>query len=66
VIINGYDATKSTVAEDTAADVIRNCAQVEILAVTPYDDTIDHENFHPGDQVIKSLSLRDWQKLGKR
>ncbi|MFA5239838.1 MAG: dethiobiotin synthase [Phycisphaerae bacterium] len=63
VIINNYNATESTVAEDTAAETIAKCTGEDILAVVPFDETIDTENQNLGEFIVSSLMHCDWEKL---
>jgi hypothetical protein len=65
VIINGYDATKATTAEETAEHVISRCGSINILSVVPFDETTDMENANPGQFVLQSLSDCNWQKLAQ-
>ena len=66
VVINGYKATESTVAEDTAAEVIAKCSGADILAVVPFDETVDIEEPNLGEFVVGSLMDCDWVKLAER
>lgn len=65
VVINGYKATDSTVAEDTAPEVIAQCGSVDILSVVPFDETVDIEEPNLGEFVIGSLADCDWEKLAR-
>ncbi|MHC4476377.1 MAG: dethiobiotin synthase [Planctomycetota bacterium] len=63
VVINGYDATKSTIVEETAEQVIARCGRVNVLAVVPFDETVDIEESNLGEVIVSSLSDCDWAKL---
>jgi dethiobiotin synthetase len=65
VVINGYDATKATVAEETAGQIITQCTGVKILAIIPFDETVDIEEPNLGEVIIPSLSDCDWGKLAR-
>ncbi len=62
IIINGFNATESTVAEETAAEVIARCSGVNILAEVPFDEAVNIEEPNLGEFVIDSLTDCDWQK----
>ena len=63
VVINGYDATKAAVAEDTAEQVITQCSGVNVLSVVPFDETVDIEEPNLGEMIVPSLMDCDWAKL---
>ncbi len=63
VVVNGYNATESTAAEDTAPEVIAKCSSVDILAVVPFDETVNIEKPNLGEVIIGSLTGCDWEKL---
>ena len=65
VVINGFDATKGNVAEDTAEQVIAHCSGVSILAIVPFDETVDITDPDLGEVIIPSLEDCDWAKLGQ-
>ena len=65
VVINGFDATKAGVAEDTAEQVIARCGSVNILAVVPFDETVDIAEACLGEVVVPSLEDCDWAKSGQ-
>jgi dethiobiotin synthetase len=65
VVINGYDATKATVAEDTVGQVITKCSGVGIVAVVPFDETVSIEQASLGETIISSLLDCDWAKLSQ-
>ncbi|UCE98559.1 MAG: dethiobiotin synthase [Planctomycetota bacterium] len=66
VVINGYDATKTTVAQETTEQVLSQCSGVKILSIVPFDETVDIENPNLGEVVIESLSGCNWAKLAQR
>jgi len=66
VVINGYDATKATVAEETAEQVIARCSGVDVLCVVPFDETVDIEEPNLGEMPVESLKDCDWAKLAQR
>jgi dethiobiotin synthetase len=63
VVINGYNAVESTPAEDTAPEVIAKCSGVNVLAVVPFDETVNIEKPNLGELTIGSLMGCDWEKL---
>jgi dethiobiotin synthetase len=63
VVINGYKATESTTAEDTAPEVIAQCSGADILAVVPFDETVDIEEPNLGEFIVGSLMDCNWEKL---
>lgn len=65
VVINGYDATRGSVAEDTCGEVITQCSGVGILAVVPFDETVSIEHRSLGETVMRSLSDCDWAELSR-
>jgi dethiobiotin synthetase len=65
VIINRYDATESTIAEETAEQVIAHCGGVNVLAVVPFDETVNIEQPNAGEMVMPSLAHCDWAKLAR-
>jgi dethiobiotin synthetase len=66
VIVNGYNAVESTIAEDTAAETIAKCSGVDILAVVPFDETVNIQKPNLGELIIGSLRDCNWEKLAKR
>lgn len=66
VVINGYKATESTTAEDTAPEVIAQCSGVDILSVVPFDETVDIEEPNLGEFIVGSLIDCDWAKLAEQ
>jgi dethiobiotin synthetase len=65
VVVNGYDATKAGVAEETAEQAIARCSGVNILAVVPFDETVDIEAPSLGEMIVTSLMDCDWAKLAQ-
>lgn len=65
VIINGYNATEATVAEETAGQVIAQCSSVNILCSVPFDETVDIEAQSLGEVIIPSMMDCDWTKLAQ-
>ena len=63
VVLNGYNATESTVAEETVGPVIAQCSGVNILCTVPFDETVDIEAQSLGEVIIPSLLHCDWTKL---
>jgi len=66
VVINGYNAVESTVAEDTAAETIEKCGREKVLAVVPFDETVNIEKPNLGEFIVGSLIACDWEKLAER
>jgi dethiobiotin synthetase len=65
IIINGYDSLQSTIAEETAGQVISQCGNVAILANVPFDETASVEEMTLGEVIVPSLSDCDWPNLAK-
>jgi len=63
VVINGYNAVESTVAEDTAPEVIAKCSGENVLAVVPFDETVNIEKPNLGETIVASLAGCDWGEL---
>lgn len=63
VVLNGYDATEATVAEETAGEVVSQCSGVDILCDVPFDETADVESQSLGEVIVPSLLDCDWAKL---
>jgi dethiobiotin synthetase len=66
VVINGYNATKATIAEEVAEQVINRCSDVKVLSIVPFDEAVDIENTNLGEVVVESLSDCNWAKLARR
>jgi len=65
VIINGFDATKATIAEESAEQIITRCSGVEIITVAPYDETVDIKDVSLGELIIPSMMHCNWEKLAQ-
>lgn len=65
VIINGYNATEATVAEETAGQVVSRCSGVDVLCSVPFDETVDIEAQSLGEVIIPSMLDYDWSKLAQ-
>ena len=65
VVINGFNATKATVAEETAEMVIAQCSGVNILCVVPFDEAVDIEEPNLPETIVDSLLDCDWAKLAQ-
>lgn len=63
IIVNGYNGVESTLAEDTAPDVIAKCSGEEVLAVVPFDETANIETPSLGEVILASIADCDWEKL---
>ena len=65
VVINGYNATEATVAENTAPEIIAQCSGVDILSIVPFDETVNIEEPNLGEFIVGSLMDCDWAKLAQ-
>jgi len=65
VVINSYNATEATIAENTAEQLISQCTGVNILSVVPFDETVDIREQDLGEFVIDSLAGCDWASLAQ-
>ncbi len=65
VVINGYDSSQTTIAEETARQVISQCGDVTILGDVPFDETADVEELKLGEDIVPALSRVDWWNLAK-
>ena len=63
IIINGYDEKTSDLAEKTNAAIIKEVGKVEIIAVTPFDNTTNMEKCIIGQKVTNILQSIDWLKI---
>jgi dethiobiotin synthetase len=63
VVINGYNAAESAIAEDTVPEVIAKFSGADILAVVPFDETVSIEKPNLGEFIIGSLMDCHWEKL---
>jgi len=66
VVISGYEAASATFAEETAADVIAEYGDVDILAIVPHDEDSDVENCRLGDLAVDALTDCDWAALAQQ
>lgn len=66
IVINGYDATEATIAENTAQQLISQCTGVNILSVVPFDETVDIQEQDLGEFLLDSLADCDWANLAQR
>jgi len=66
IILNGYNATETTVAEETAGMIIEQCSGVHILCDVPFDETVDIESQSLGEVIIPSLANCDWAILAQK
>lgn len=65
VIISGYNATEASVAEEAAEQIISQCGGVNILAVVPFDETVNIKEPNLGEFIVNSLIDCDWSKLAQ-
>jgi len=65
VVINSYNSLQSTIAEETAGQVISQCGSVAILADVPFDETASVEELKLGEVIVPSLADVDWVNLSK-
>ncbi len=65
IVINKFNDTEATIAENSAEQVITQCSGVNILTVVPFDETIDIEQQSLGELTISSMLDCDWQKLAQ-
>jgi dethiobiotin synthetase len=63
VIINGFNAAEAGIAEETAAETIACCGDARVLAVVPFDDTVDNEEGFPGEAVMEVLGGCEFSRL---
>jgi dethiobiotin synthetase len=66
IVINGYKATESTIAEDTAPEVIAKCSGVNILSIVPFDEIANIKEPNLGEFIVESLMDCDWAKLAEQ
>jgi dethiobiotin synthetase len=66
VVISGYEAASATFAEETAADVIAEYGDVDILAIVPQDEDSDVENCRLGDLAVDALTDCNWAELAQQ
>lgn len=65
VVLNGYSATETTVAEETAGMIIAQCSGVNVLCDVPFDETVDIESQSLGEMVVPSLANCEWAELAR-
>ena len=65
IVINGYDATASTVAEEITEQIINQCSGVNIISTAPYDEAVDIAEMNLGEFILSSLAEGDWAKLAQ-
>jgi len=65
VVINGFDATCATVAEETAEEVIAECSGIRVLATLPFDETVDIEQPNLPQIIIDTLGHCNWEELAR-
>ncbi|UCF43155.1 MAG: dethiobiotin synthase, partial [Planctomycetota bacterium] len=65
VVINGFNATESTMVDETAEEVISHCGGVDILSVVPFDETVDIQEPSLGEFIIPTLAECGWAKLAR-
>lgn len=63
VVINGYDALRADLAEETAPEIIARFGQTSILAVVPADEESSVAPPQLGGAVLEALAPTDWQSL---
>jgi len=66
VVLNGYNATEATVAEETAGMIIAQCSTVNVLCEVPFDETVDIEAQNTGEVIVPSLMNCDWAELAHK
>jgi len=66
IIINNYKPLNATFAEEAAPNIMTQCTGANILAVVPFDETVDIEKEIIGQTVIDTLAERDWMKLAEK
>ncbi|MHC4692517.1 MAG: dethiobiotin synthase [Planctomycetota bacterium] len=65
IVLNGYNATEATVAEETASQIIAQCSGVNVLCDVPFDETVDIESQSLGEVIVPSLTNCDWSELAR-
>jgi dethiobiotin synthetase len=65
VVINCYNSAVSTIAEETAGQVISQCGNVAILADVPFDETVSIEELTLGEVIVPALVDVDWANLAE-
>jgi dethiobiotin synthetase len=63
LVINGYDVSAASIAEETVGQVLADCGQTQILSVVPYDEESDTSQGALGPAVVEALDQCNWQRL---
>jgi len=63
VVLNGYQADRADMAEETNIRVINETAGVKILTVIPFDKNTCLEKGTIGEEITAAVELRDWDKF---
>ncbi|MBN2455854.1 MAG: dethiobiotin synthase [Sedimentisphaerales bacterium] len=63
VVINGLDATRTTQTSETYRELIKHFSAVDVMAVLPYDETVDKDELSLGELIVPVLSECNWAKL---
>jgi len=63
LVVNGYDASRASIAEETVCDVLREWGRTRILAVVPRDPASHVESGRLGRTVVTALESCDWAAL---
>jgi len=66
VVINRFDATRASVAEATAGEVISQCSGVPLLATVPAEEEVEPAEPNIPDMVLRCLAECDWARLTRR
>lgn len=65
VVISGYDAANSGLAEETLPGILEEWGQVPVLSIVPYDEETDIENSRLGELAAEALGDCDWAHLAE-
>ena len=63
VVISGYDAANSGLAEETLPEILEEWGQVPVLSIVPYDEETNIENSRLGELAAEALGDFDWAEL---
>jgi len=63
VVINSYDATRATAAENTTEQLITQCTGASVLSVVPFDESLDIKEQFLGEFILDCLTDCDWERL---
>lgn len=63
IVISGYDAANSGLAEETLPGILEEWGQVPVLSIVPYDEETDIENNRLGELITEALDDCDWAHL---